>query len=114
MLFFSFFWALLHSSLSPAVELGCQYPPIGLNPVGTFTLPLFGTVVLVSSGFTLTVAHHAVIMGDKQTAMRWLITSVILGFSFCLIQMMEYKFTEFTIADSVFGSVFFLSTGAHF
>jgi cytochrome c oxidase subunit 3 len=114
MLFVSFFWAFLHGSLAPSVELGCQYPPIGVTPVGTFTLPLFGTIVLVSSGFTLTVAHHGHIAGYKNKALAWLSLTVFLGFFFCFCQFLEYKFTEFTIADSVFGSAFFLATGLHF
>lgn len=114
MLFFSFFWAFFHSSLSPAVELGCQWPPMGLHAVNTWSLPLFGTCLLLSSGFILTLGHHALIQGDKDKALLGILGSVILGALFAFAQYQEYNFAEFTIADSVFGSVFYMTTGLHF
>jgi cytochrome c oxidase subunit 3 len=114
MLFASFFWAFFHSSLAPAVELGSQWPPVGLNAVDTWSLPLFGTCLLVASGFILTVGHHALIQGDKDKAIINIIASIILGVLFTYAQYKEYSFAEFTISDSVFGSVFYMTTGLHF
>jgi cytochrome c oxidase subunit 3 len=114
MLFVSFFWAFLHSSLSPAVELGCQWPPAGINAVNTWSLPLFGTCLLLSSGFILTYGHHALIKGNKDQALLGILGSIILGALFAYAQFKEYSFAEFTIADSVFGSVFYMTTGLHF
>jgi cytochrome c oxidase subunit 3 len=114
MLFFSFFWAFFHSSLAPAVELGCQWPPMGINPVNTWSLPLFGTCLLLSSGMILTLGHHALIRGQANLAILGMLGSVVLGALFAFAQFGEYCFAEFTIADSVFGSIFYMTTGLHF
>jgi cytochrome c oxidase subunit 3 len=77
-------------------------------------LPLFGTTLLLSSGFILTYGHHALVCGKKEEALMGVFLSAILGFLFCYIQYIEYNYSEFSLADSVFGSVFFITTGLHF
>jgi cytochrome c oxidase subunit 3 len=57
MLFVSLFWALFHSSLAPNVELAI-WPPVGINAVDTWAIPLLGSSVLLASGFILTLGHH--------------------------------------------------------
>jgi len=52
-------------------------------------------------------------MGDKFPAIFSLILTVILGLCFLAIQYTEYIWSEFTIADSVFGTVFYMTTGLH-
>jgi len=112
-LFVSLFWAFFHSSLAPAIELGCQWPPKGLNAINTWSLPLFGTCLLLSSGFILTLGHHAVILGQKNKALFGISLSILLGALFAYAQYKEYCFAEYSISDSVFGSVFYLTTGLH-
>ncbi|KAJ3222632.1 Cytochrome c oxidase subunit 3 [Clydaea vesicula] len=46
MLFGSFFWSFFHASLSPAIDLGSTWPPMGINAVNTWAIPLLGTCVL--------------------------------------------------------------------
>lgn len=113
MLFVSFFWAFFHSSLSPSIELGAYWPPEGINAVNPWAIPLLGSTVLLASGFILTLGHHALILGDKNLTIIMMIFTVLLGALFLFLQYNEYYYGEFTIADSVYGSVFYMTTGLH-
>nr|BBI37370.1 cytochrome oxidase subunit 3 [Placozoa sp. H2 HM-2017] len=62
-LFLAFFWAFFHSSLAPSVELGSVWPPLGIEALDPFAVPLLNTTILLSSGATVTWAHHAIIGG---------------------------------------------------
>jgi cytochrome c oxidase subunit 3 len=64
MLFVSLFWALFHSSLAPNVELAI-WPPVGIQVISPWAIPLLGSCVLLASGFILTLGHHALILGSK-------------------------------------------------
>ena len=112
-LFFSFFWAFFHSSLVPTVEIGAVWPPRGVDPLNPFSIPLLNTVVLLSSGATATWTHHAIISAERKEAIVGLVLTVFLGILFTGLQAMEYYEASFTISDSVYGSTFFLTTGAH-
>lgn len=111
--FFSFFWAFFHSSLAPSIELGVYWPPLGINPLNPFSVPLLNTGVLLSSGASVTWAHHALISGKKAEALNGLAATVILGVIFTGLQAMEYYEAPFAISDSVYGSTFFVATGFH-
>ena len=113
MLFVSFFWAFFHSSLSPTIELGIIWPPLGINEVNPWGIPLLGSIVLLSSGFILTLSHHAFILGHKSLSTLHLYFTILLGLLFIYLQYTEYTYGEFTIADSVYGSVFYMTTGLH-
>ncbi len=113
MQFASFFWAFFHASLAPAVDQGSTWPPVGINAVNTWAIPQQGSCVQQGSGFIQTQGHHAIIGGQKDQAQITLFFTIILGMLFVFLQYNEYYYGEFTIADSVFGSVFYCTTGLH-
>lgn len=69
--------------------------------------------MLLSSGATVTWAHHAIISGERKEAIIGLTVTVLLGIIFTALQAMEYYEAPFTISDSVYGTTFFMTTGAH-
>ena len=84
MFFFSIFWALFHASLSPAIELGGQWPPMGIESINPFELPLLNTVLLLTSGATVTYSHHAVINKNRAGAISGLILTIVLATVFTI------------------------------
>jgi cytochrome c oxidase subunit 3 len=111
--FMAIFWAFFHSALTPTVELGAQWPPIGIEPVNPFELPLLNTVILLSSGATVTYAHHSLIQGKRAGALYGSIATILLAIVFTLFQAIEYNVSSFTISDGAFGTCFFFGTGFH-
>ena len=77
--FLAIFWAFFHSALTPTVELGAQWPPMVIEPINPFELPLLNTVILLSSGATITYAHHSLIKGERSGALYGTIFTVILA-----------------------------------
>ena len=118
MLFFSFFWAFFHVSLSPAISLGCVWPPESIQPLDVWGLPLTNTLLLLSSGLTLTLSHRALLKANNHYYTRiaaiHLLVTVVLGTTFLCCQYIEYKYgITFTWTETVFGSVFYITTGFH-
>ena len=111
--FLAIFWAFFHSALSPTVELGAQWPPMGVEAINPFELPLLNTVILLSSGVTVTYAHHCLIQGNRSGALYGLLSTVLLAVVFTLFQAIEYSVSSFTISDGTFGSCFYFGTGFH-
>jgi cytochrome c oxidase subunit 3 len=111
--FLSVFWAYFHSSLSPAIELGGVWPPIGITPLDPFAIPLLNTFLLLSSGAFITYGHHALIAKSRKGAINGVLLTIVLAIVFTAFQAYEYAEAGFTMADGVFGSTFFASTGLH-
>nr|URX56593.1 cytochrome c oxidase subunit III [Pennella sp. (in: crustaceans)] len=111
--FFSFFWAFFHSSLSPTLEIGLQWPPAGIQVFNPFEIPLLNTIILLSSGLSVTWAHHSLMEGEHDSMLVALLITVVMGLYFLGLQSLEYKEASFAISDSVYGSVFFVMTGFH-
>nr|QNV11537.1 cytochrome c oxidase subunit III [Cryphalus piceae] len=111
--FLGFFWAFFHASLSPSIELGLQWPPMGIFTFNPLEIPLLNTLILLTSGLTVTWAHHSLMENNYTQALQGLTLTVILGGYFTLLQGFEYWEAPFSIADSVFGSTFFMTTGLH-
>ena len=95
--FLAIFWAYFHSALSPTVELGAQWPPMGIEAINAFELPLLNTVILLSSGVTITYSHHSLIQGNRKGALYGGIFTVILAIVFTALQGIEYSVSSFTI-----------------
>jgi heme/copper-type cytochrome/quinol oxidase subunit 3 len=174
MFFFSFFWSFFHYSVSPSIWIGNTWPPLGIKTINPWGLPLLNTVILLSSGVTVTWAHKAILPTTKQeieklyapyfnaetnkyyitlnTASNFehqeffetvrsllffhnkqaykeldlvvrsqkrhevtlaLTATVLYGILFTALQLHEYNHAPFSMNDSVYGSIFYLTTGFH-
>lgn len=111
--FISFFWAFFHSRLSPNIEIGATWPPTNIVPFNPFQIPLLNTIILITSGVTVTWAHHAIIENNHSQITQGLFLTIILGIYFTFLQAYEYLEAPFTIADRIYGSTFFIATGFH-
>nr|WDE20744.1 cytochrome coxidase subunit III [Callimerus inbasalis] len=111
--FLSFFWGFFHNSLAPAIEIGMNWPPLGIKPFNPIQIPLLNTLILLTSGLTVTWAHHSLMENNYKQALQGLIFTVILGIYFTALQGFEYIEAPFTISDAVYGSSFFMATGFH-
>ena len=111
--FFSFFWAYFHSSISPNIEIGLNWPPIIINTFNPINVPLLNTIILVSSGVTVTWAHNELIKINIKKSNFSLTITCTLGIYFSILQTIEYIQAEFSISDSSYGSTFFIATGFH-
>nr|AUO29127.1 cytochrome oxidase subunit 3 [Platorchestia japonica] len=111
--FFSFFWAFFHNSLNTTMEVGGQWPPTSIVVFNPFQIPLLNTAILLASGMTVTWSHHAIMEKNHSQSIKGLILTLILGVYFTFLQALEYYEAPFSIADSVYGSVFFVATGFH-
>nr|YP_009825430.1 cytochrome c oxidase subunit III [Malaza carmides]QIU83245.1 cytochrome c oxidase subunit III [Malaza carmides] len=111
--FISFFWAFFHSSLSPNIEIGMMWPPHNITPFNPFQIPLLNTIILISSGVTITWAHHALMENNFNQTKQSLLITILLGIYFTILQAYEYLEAPFSISDSIYGSTFFMATGFH-
>jgi cytochrome c oxidase subunit 3 len=86
---------------------------MGIEAINPFELPLLNTVILLSSGVTVTYAHHSLIQGNRYGTLYGLLATIILAIIFTALQAIEYTVSSFTITDGSFGSCFFFGTGFH-
>jgi cytochrome c oxidase subunit 3 len=86
---------------------------MGIEPVNPFELPLLNTVILLSSGATITYAHHSLIQGNRKGSLIGSIFTILLAIIFTAFQGIEYSVSSFTISDGAFGTCFFFGTGFH-
>ena len=113
MFFFAFFWSFFFFSFNPAVEIGCVWPPLYISILNPFEVPLLNTILLLSSGASLTWAHHFIVLGSKFQAVLGMLITIFLAILFTGWQGFEYYNAPFTMSDSVYGSIFYLTTGFH-
>ena len=110
MFFSAFFWAYFDASLFPA---GGVWPPKGITTFDPLSLPLLNTLILLTSGVTVTWAHHALREGDRQGMLQGLALTILLGLSFTCVQAFEYSHAAFHFTGGIYPSTFFMATGFH-
>jgi len=115
-LFISFFWRYFYLSLNPNFDLGSFWPPFGLKTSNPKIIPLYGTFLLLSSGFYITFSHYKILLNSFKISFLDLYITIFLGFLFLDIQIIEYFFGFFILFSffrSSFGNIFFCITGLH-
>jgi cytochrome c oxidase subunit 3 len=137
MFFLAWFWAYFNSAIFPEdVAIG-SWPPAGIATFDPWHLPLINTVILLTSGTTVTWAHHAILTDDRKGAIRGLVLTILLGLTFSGVQAYEYLHAAFTFGlngaellpltgeshsalsagvgnlSAIYGSTFFMATGFH-
>jgi cytochrome c oxidase subunit 3 len=121
MFFVAWFWAYFDVALFPAdaiqfqrVEVtGGQWPPASIATFDPWHLPLLNTLILLTSGTTVTWAHHAIIEGHREDAKKALWLTVALGVMFTLCQAYEYSHAAFYYSGNIYGATFVMATGFH-
>ena len=85
--------------------------------MGPFPIPTINTALLLTSGLTLTISHHALRAGHRGKTALWLAATILLGATFMGFQAYEYMeaYHDFNLklTSGVYGSTFFLLTGFH-
>ena len=134
MFFVAWFWAFFNSALFPADAVhatrdaifGCgpgtaagacavpgTWPPKGIETFDPWHLPLLNTLILLTSGTTVTWAHHALLENDRK-GLKWgLILTILLGLTFTCVQAYEYSHAHFHFSGNIYGATFFMATGFH-
>jgi cytochrome c oxidase subunit III len=136
--FGALYWARLHSvpnlgslenavlwpdfkAVWPSVQAGFTGAPAGtvdpFTTMGPWPLPTINTALLLTSGVTLTIAHHALIAGHRAKTIAFMWITLLLGFTFIGVQAYEYyhAYTDLNLklTSGVYGSTFFMLTGFH-
>ncbi len=76
-------------------------------------LPLLNTLLLLTSGTTVTWAHHALLENDRE-GLKWgLVCTIVLGLIFSCVQACEYTHAAFSFGGNIYGATFFMATGFH-
>jgi cytochrome c oxidase subunit III len=85
--------------------------------MGPFGLPIINTAILLTSSMTLTIAHHALIRGQRNLLKVFLATTFILGFTFVFLQAQEYieayQHMNLKLTSGIYGTTFYMLTGFH-
>jgi len=127
MFFVAWFWAYFDGffnqeafeQYSRIAALGTTWPPNNVELFDPFHLPLFNTLILLTSGTTVTWAHHALLNKDKNGLVWGLVITVLLGILFTGVQALEYSEAGFLYGGlasegaNIYGATFFMATGFH-
>ncbi len=121
MFFVAWFWAYFDVALfaNEAIQYqrkeftGGVWPPKGIETFDPWHLPLLNTLILLTSGTTVTWAHHALLHDDRKGLKQALWLTVILGVLFTVCQIYEYGHAAFAFKGHIYGSTFYMATGFH-
>jgi cytochrome c oxidase subunit 3 len=125
MFFVAWFWAFFDASLfsgeaiqqARVAATGGIWPPKGTEVFDPWHLPLLNTLILLTSGTTVTWAHHALLNKDRKGLVWGLVLTIVLGLIFTAVQAYEYAHAAFAFSrdngGSIYGSTFFMATGFH-
>ena len=121
MFFVAWFWAYFDASLftnetiqaARVAFTGGIWPPKGTEVLNPFNLPLLNTLILLTSGTTVTWAHHALLNNDRAGLKIGLSLTIVLGVIFTSVQAWEYAHAPFAFSNSIYGATFFMATGFH-
>lgn len=113
MFFFSFFWAYFYFSSTPNFSPLSSWPPRSIKLPEPFGMALLNTCLLLTSGASITWAHHATLLGSKRHTIVSLSYTIFFAVLFMKIQLYEYKMSTFSINSGIYGSCFYMLTGFH-
>ncbi|GLK76934.1 cytochrome B562 [Methylopila jiangsuensis] len=121
MFFVAWFWAFFDVALFPneahqflrAEHTGGVWPPKSIQTFDPWHLPLLNTMILLTSGTTITWAHHALVHGDRKGLKQGLALTILLGVLFSCLQAVEYHEATFAFSENIYGATFFMATGFH-
>ncbi|MDT9001213.1 cytochrome c oxidase subunit 3 [Paucibacter sp. APW11] len=108
-------------ALWPSSAAGMTASPAGtvepFQTMGPWPIPTINTALLLTSGVTLTIAHHALIAGNRGKTIAFMWLTVILGIVFLGFQGYEYAHAyhelNLKLSSGIYGSTFFMLTGFH-
>ncbi|MDN6319524.1 MAG: cytochrome c oxidase subunit 3 [Marinobacter sp.] len=91
--------------------------PAPESVIGAWGLPLVNTILLVTSSFTITVAHHGLKADNRKKTKIWLGATILLALVFLFFQAEEYVHAyqelNLTLQSGIYGTTFFMLTGFH-
>ena len=113
MFFVAWFWAYFNAALYPTFINLPTWPPTNIPTFDPWDLPLLNTLILLTSGTSVTWAHHAIQTGNQKGAVYGLGVTILLGMLFTAIQAYEYSHAAFNFSGNIYGATFFMATGFH-
>jgi cytochrome c oxidase subunit 3 len=110
MFFAAWFWSFFKHAIYPMQGV---WPPAGIETFDPWHLPLINTLILLTSGATVTWAHHALLENNRKDLVNALLLTVGLGVIFTVFQAYEYTHAHFGFSGNIYGANFFMATGFH-